>query len=310
MCNFDKPSVSIIIPNYNYAHLIEETLESVKNQSYTDFECIIVDDGSTDNSLEVLTEFIALDERFKLLCKTNGGLSSARNEGLKLAQGDYIAFLDSDDLWKVDKLKNQIEAVKTKNVDVVFSSIENFNSEENLDVMYYEEGGLDKYAFLANNPIPGGSSNFLMKRKVFESVGYYNNDLRSSEDLHYFFRIAFNDFKFGFIDSVDVKIRKHAGSMQTNFLKMYFGKLYCFELCFELMLSSNNVNKSKLEKAYYRKFQNMLWTARSSERTELIKYTYIRFRKLIGFKFYLSAVFFKNFKYDLILYYNLWRRKS
>lgn len=303
--------VSVIIPNYNYAHLIIETLESVKNQSYSNLECIIVDDGSTDNSVEVISEYIKGDGRFKLLAKKNGGLSSTRNEGLKLAKGDIIAFLDSDDLWLENKLENQLKVLQDKNSDVVFSAIQNFNEEKDLDIMHFSGEKLDVYTFLAHNPIIGGSSNFIMKRHVFEKVGYYNNDLRSAEDLHYFFRIALNEFKFSYCSYVDVKIRKHSNSMMTNYLKMFYGKLYCYELCLNLFHENiTTINQYKLNKSYYRKFQNMLWTARGSKRKDLIRMTYLRFGELLGFKFYFSGPYWKNQKYDIILYYNLWKKKG
>lgn len=94
------PKVSIIIPAYNVAPWIEETLESVARQTFGDFECIIVNDCATDNTLDVATSWIKKDKRFRIICRDiNGGLSAARNTGIKYAIGDYISFLDSDDIW-------------------------------------------------------------------------------------------------------------------------------------------------------------------------------------------------------------------
>lgn len=307
----NSPLVSVIIPNYNYAHLIVETLQSVQQQTYKNFECIVVDDGSTDNSVEVISQFAANDERFKLLSKRNGGLSSTRNEGMKIAQGTILAFLDSDDLWEVDKLKNQLNQLVKNNGDVVFSAIQNFRDDKNLDSVSFIEEPLDVYTFLAHNPIMGGSSNFIMKREVFEQVGFYSQDLRSAEDLHYFFRIALAGFKFAYCDTVDVKIRKHDVSMMTNHLKMFYGKLYCFELCLKLFYENvTAIDTFRLKKSFYRKFQNMLWTARGGERKDLIKITYVRFRELIGPGFCFSRVYWKNKKYDRILFYNWWKKKD
>ncbi len=95
--------ISVVIPLYNKVNSIESTLLSVLNQSFQDFEVIIVDDGSTDGSAEVIRSIH--DSRIRLISKHNGGVSSARNEGIRHAQGEYIAFLDADDLWETDFLK-------------------------------------------------------------------------------------------------------------------------------------------------------------------------------------------------------------
>ena len=96
--------ISVIIPLYNKENSVRATLESVRVQSYTDWECIVVDDGSTDNSREVAEQFKILDLRFKILSKSNGGVCSARNRGIKEAEGEYIALLDGDDQWDKEYL--------------------------------------------------------------------------------------------------------------------------------------------------------------------------------------------------------------
>ena len=100
-----KPKVSVVIPTYNSSQFIVETLESVFAQTYKDYEIIVVDDGSTDNTKEVLQPYTS---RIKYIYKENGGPASARNVGIKSAQGEYIAFLDSDDRWLPEKLEKHI----------------------------------------------------------------------------------------------------------------------------------------------------------------------------------------------------------
>lgn len=97
--------ISVVIPLYNKEKSVRATLESVRAQSYTDWECIVVDDGSTDKSLEVAEQFKILDFRFKILSQENAGVSAARNRGIMEAKGEYVAFLDGDDLWDKDFLK-------------------------------------------------------------------------------------------------------------------------------------------------------------------------------------------------------------
>lgn len=91
--------ISIIIPAYNAADYLVQTIESVLNQTYSDFELILVDDGSTDRTCEIIKDYQGKDARIKYFYKENGGVSSARNLGLQKATGDFVSFLDSDDLW-------------------------------------------------------------------------------------------------------------------------------------------------------------------------------------------------------------------
>ncbi|MCH4552099.1 glycosyltransferase family 2 protein [Aestuariibaculum lutulentum] len=115
--------VSIVTPAYNSEKYIIETIQSVLNQTYQNWEWIIVDDGSTDNTVNIVKEFISKDSRIKLFqLKSNLGPALARNKGIEEAKGDFIAFLDSDDIWKPDKLEKQIAFMKTEKCDVCFSS--------------------------------------------------------------------------------------------------------------------------------------------------------------------------------------------
>lgn len=97
--------ISIIVPVYNVEKYLEHCLNSIINQTYKNLEIILVNDGSTDNSLEICESFKQKDSRIKIITKGNGGLSSARNEGLKIAKGNYISFVDSDDWIDADFIK-------------------------------------------------------------------------------------------------------------------------------------------------------------------------------------------------------------
>ncbi len=107
-----QPIVSIIIPSYNRAHLIGETLASVAAQTLTDYEVLVIDDGSKDNTEDVLRPWCEQDSRIRYVKQANGGVSAARNHGLRLAQGEFIAFLDSDDLWSPWKLELQVQLMR------------------------------------------------------------------------------------------------------------------------------------------------------------------------------------------------------
>ena len=113
----EKGLVSVITPTYNCADFIGETIESVQSQIYQNWEMIIVDDCSTDNTKEVVDKYISKDSRIKYFClKNNSGAAVARTKAMELASGEYMAFLDSDDIWPEDKLKKQLYFMKEHDV--------------------------------------------------------------------------------------------------------------------------------------------------------------------------------------------------
>lgn len=124
--------VSIITPCYNGSKYISETIESVISQTYINWEMIIVDDGSKDNSAEIIKTFVNKDSRIKLIQQPNGGSANARNHGIREAKGQFIALLDADDVWKPEFLTEQISFMKEKQTLCVYSSYERIdeNSKE------------------------------------------------------------------------------------------------------------------------------------------------------------------------------------
>lgn len=126
MGNHDEPLVSIVMPCYNASKYIADSIESVLNQTYTNWELIIVDDCSKDNSRDIIQSFINNDNRIKLICNSSpsGSPATPRNIGLENSNGEYIAFLDSDDLWVSDKLEKQLAIFKTSDCCIVYSNYE------------------------------------------------------------------------------------------------------------------------------------------------------------------------------------------
>ena len=122
--------ISIIVPCYNQAQYLPEALQSVLNQTYENWECIIVNDGSPDNTKEVAQEWVKKDSRFIYLYKENGGLSSARNAGLDLAMGDYIQFLDADDCLNAEKINKSLIQINNHSVNnIVVTNFKMFNED-------------------------------------------------------------------------------------------------------------------------------------------------------------------------------------
>lgn len=132
--------ISVIIPVYNVERFLRKCLDSVINQTYKDLEIIVVDDGSPDNCGVIIDEYAEADSRIKVIHKPNGGLSAARNDALKIATGDWIAFVDSDDWCELDMYENVVGVAEKENVDIViFNPFRNYdNREEVLQAFPYE----------------------------------------------------------------------------------------------------------------------------------------------------------------------------
>lgn len=146
--------VSIIMPAYNAENLISDSINSVLSQTYKNFELIVIDDYSQDQTSQVVENFILKDKRVKLIKNIkNKGVAETRNTGLDQAKGDYVAFLDSDDKWVEDKLEKQLAVLKERNdVDVVYGSYYRFNSDGVKNVVKVLKL-LDKKKLLKGNPI-------------------------------------------------------------------------------------------------------------------------------------------------------------
>lgn len=125
------PQVSIITPCYNASRFISQTIDSVLTQTFTDWEMIIVDDGSKDDSSDIVEKYVEKDSRIRLIQQPNGGSANARNHGIREATGRYIALLDADDLWLPQFLEKQIEFMKEKKAICVYSSYKRIDENSN-----------------------------------------------------------------------------------------------------------------------------------------------------------------------------------
>lgn len=221
--------VSIIVPCYNQAQYLDEALQSVIEQTYANWECIIVNDGSPDNTEEVARKWLDKDERFKYLYQENGGLSSARNAGLKIAKGDYIQFLDADDLIESEKIRVQLEnLINDHEIDISVSGYRYFEDltrklksmgRNNIfpEVVLHKSDSDLKEVLSLKNPMVISAT--LYNKSVFEKVGMFDEDLVSLEDWEFHTRCALHDMKFqhiGVIINTKTLIRLHSNSMMNN----------------------------------------------------------------------------------------------
>ena len=180
--------VSVVIPCYNCSSTIGETINSVMDQTYTNFEIIVVDDGSTDCSSEILKKF---RDDVHLITQQNSGAAQARNSGIKYAQGDLIAFLDADDSWLPDKLKLQVDKIN-EGYDLVHcpainvGELGSWNPPITQTVMIAPENYLEAL-FLGNLIV---TSSVLVKKSCVERAGGFDSRLRNCQDWDLWIRLA------------------------------------------------------------------------------------------------------------------------
>ncbi len=198
-----NPLVSIIMPAYNAEAYIEESIVSVQCQTYKNWELIIIDDGSTDKTNEIATTASTQDHRIKVIYQSNKKLGTARNAGLKISKGDWIAFLDSDDLWTASKLHEQLFIANfISDIGVIYTSGYMFSGGNLKDVKHYNVSvgkftANEMYKMLyKQNQIPVLS--VLIKRGVLERVGLQEEQIlfHGCEDYDYWIRIAKCGFSF------------------------------------------------------------------------------------------------------------------
>ena len=193
--------VSVIIPTYNRCHCIVKAIDSVVSQTFQDLEVIVVDDGSTDHTQSTLSTYIN-DKRIQYIYQENKGVSAARNTGIKLAQGDWVAFLDSDDQWLPKKLHKQIQLIETSSVDVgcviCNSRFEPFKSEkvrtsfENAPFLpVHPQGICSNISSILLTRFILFNQSAIIKKSYLEEVGGYNENLSVLEDYDLALKLSF-----------------------------------------------------------------------------------------------------------------------
>lgn len=215
------PLVSIILPNYNNAKYVGEAIESVLSQTYTNWELIVIDDGSTDNSVEIIQKYAAQDERIKwLINATNKGVSASRNEGLKRYRGEFICFLDSDDVFLPNKLTDQVACLQqNENIDLVYS--DQLVGDEKLSIIRKNEyfiPSIDLREFMAIRNL-FSTLCVLLRRKLVEQVGYFDTQLAGGEDWDYWIRCS-EKTPFIHLRTDTAIYRQHAAQSHKNIDKM------------------------------------------------------------------------------------------
>lgn len=174
-----QKQVGVVVPMYNAAATIAETLESVCRQTYRALDIVVVDDGSTDSCSDIVRLLAAKDDRIRLVRQANAGVAAARNRGAQELATDYLAFVDADDLWAPEKIALQMEQVADREPALVYCWFSHINERSEVFPFRYSpqiEGDVRKA--LARENFVGNGSSMLVPREVFESVGGFSSSLR------------------------------------------------------------------------------------------------------------------------------------
>jgi glycosyltransferase involved in cell wall biosynthesis len=239
-------SVSVVIPVYNGEKYIKETIESVLNQTYSNFEIILVDDGSTDNSRQVIESI--KDNRIKYYYQENSGCPAIpKNVGIKKAQSDYIAFLDQDDIFLTKKLEIQMKEIEKNNLSAVIVNSYVFNSDNNKIIgknwsKEFKVEIKDVFKRLIQDDFIITSSMAMVKKDFFLKNGYLDENLKLTDDYDLWLRLA----KYGkikFIIQPLVKWRYHLGSLSFDNLKLVNDLVYLYGK----ILTYPNLNKEEIK---------------------------------------------------------------
>ena len=259
------PGVSVIMPAYNVAAYIGEAIESVIAQTFTDWELIIIDDGSPDESGAIADSYAEGDARIRVVRQENGGLSAARNHGLRVARGELVALLDSDDLWHPSFLAAQVALLQQHpEIDIVTGNAWNLGGWRD---------GTPWRAYPDPRPQPSlveilrdEEAVFIMsvvRRRVFDVVEGFDETLRSNEDYHFWLRAALAGFRFMRNDRPLGYYRRRDSSLSASDVRMMRGILKAYEK-FRPLLAPMPAERAILD-AQVARFQGELLAAEARD---------------------------------------------
>ena len=278
------PKVSIIIPCYNQGKFLDETLKSVYEQTYKDWECLMIDDGSTDNTPEICKSWLEKDSRFKYFHKKNEGVNNARNFGLDLASGTWIQLLDADDLIKKEKLSKSLLYIDQYNL--IITDFEMLKDLETMDPFC----NLQKYEINYENFLAGWDVDFNLPiycpivHSLIIDETRFKTSLKAKEDWIFWLEIfRKHNLKIHFIPERLAIYRSNDEGASKNFRSVYLDQIEANQYVYEhadersreilfrklnkMLFAVNNTNLD--QKNYIRKLQN----------TKILK-AYLSFRKL------------------------------
>ncbi len=223
-----NPCISVIVPVYNAANTLVPTIRSVLAQTHSNFELIAIDDGSTDYSLKILLEFADSDSRIRVVSQPNMGVAATRNNGMSMAKGALIAFLDADDIWHPEKLsRHSLFHAPGCNVDISYARIAFVGPNRTQSLLPKTTSSILPRALtvadlLAENPVCT-MSNLVVRKRIIDQLGNFRVGMSFAEDQEWLARAANIGFSIKGIDEVLVDYRLSPDGLSANLNRMYEG---------------------------------------------------------------------------------------
>ena len=228
-----SPTVSVIIPAYNYGRYVESSIESALAQTYPISEIIVVDDGSTDETECVVGGF---GEQVRYIRLEHAGVSAARNRGVAESTGELLAFLDADDIWLPEKIAKQVARFSDPEIGLVYCGMQEFDSAsgEPLDLQLNGAEGwvAHQHVLFEGEIIDAGGSAIMVSREAFVNVGGFDTRFRNGEDWEFCFRIA-QRYKVGYVREALVDYRIHIANVTKDVAEMERSMLIALGKIFE-----------------------------------------------------------------------------
>jgi glycosyltransferase involved in cell wall biosynthesis len=239
----NTPIISIIIPAYNSEKTIKRTVESILNQSFSNFELIIINDGSNDSTLDVISSIY--DSRIKVFTYPNAGANVGRNRGINLAEGEFVSFIDADDIWTQDKLQSQFQALQDNpEATVSYSWTDYINEEDEFVVTgtHITANGDVYEELLLTNFLENGSNPLIRKDALIE-LGGFDESLSAGQDWEMWLRLA-TKYKFVAVPKVQILYRLSPKSQSSNLTRQEKLCLQVLTKAYQLKPSQNPRNLS------------------------------------------------------------------
>jgi glycosyltransferase involved in cell wall biosynthesis len=286
MSKKQSPQVSVVVTCYNYGNFIDECLQSVLAQTFTDFEIIVINDGSTDNSEERILPYARSHENVVYISQKNAGQARAKNAGIRNARGEYIAFLDADDTWEAEKLERQIPLFTEDAIGAVYSKA-NYIDEQG-ELMDFElsgrylqprRGWVTEY-LIFDNFVPFSST--IVKSSCLNEFGIFNESYEMGIDWDLWLRIS-TKYKFDYVDDNLINYRiGHSTQMSNKKEKRYF---------YSDLILNNFFKNYKVEKKLYKKVNKYTYENRG--------YYYATSNIILAVKYYIKAMKNNPFSYSI-----------
>ena len=312
--------ISVIVPVYNVEKYIRACLDSIINQTYQDLEILLIDDGSTDSSGAICDEYAGKDERIKVVHKENGGLSSARNMGLDIAQGEYVGFVDSDDIIAPEMYEKLLQTMQMRQTDVCMCGCKITNEE---GTVLMEDGFPNKFYVIDDIleevvlPLKTAAWNKLYVRTSI-GINRFPQGKIHGEDLIFLLSFLTPQTTFSAIEEACYHYIKHSNTITTSrFSSRAFDEVYCKDEAYRLVEEKFSAYKKRCRIWPFRARMNLIRKMCAAQQVDEYKEYYLAYRKWVMANYKVVKAFltqkekieFRLFQTSQMLYNAVVRRR-